>query len=222
MVYFIAMVAYPFWNYDWKHVQNVWDRWQGFNVGMIAFLSSVVAFNISKYNSEQQRIREFESVRPFLPQSLSKLIDYLELCSEYLKTKRSSDDLDPTGKYISPPTLPDGYKNVFENCIRHATADVGNYLALILNKLQVLDSRLNPNDRLIHIAPTNNMIYTYNVAEIYFLVNRSFAIGRGEKDFELKEPSFEDFKSTYSMLRVNFSDDNLELLNKTKRFLKNK
>jgi hypothetical protein len=51
---------------DWGYVQNVWNRWQSLNVGMLAFISSITAFNISRYNAEKQSIYFHETrVQPF-------------------------------------------------------------------------------------------------------------------------------------------------------------
>jgi hypothetical protein len=37
----------------------VWYRWQTLNVRRLAFISSVIAFNIAKYNASKQRERQF-------------------------------------------------------------------------------------------------------------------------------------------------------------------
>ena len=45
-IYIFSMVVYPFFNGGWGHVQNVWSSWQALNVGVIAFVSSLIAFYI--------------------------------------------------------------------------------------------------------------------------------------------------------------------------------
>jgi len=62
-LYLVSMVAWPFIasGGDWFYVQTVWDRWQGFNVGVLALVSSVVAFYLARYKAEKQREREFRA-----------------------------------------------------------------------------------------------------------------------------------------------------------------
>ena len=86
-VYFISMFVYPWFdgNTNWKYVQNVWERWQGLNVGMLAFFSSITAFSISKFNAKEQRRRNFSAEKAFLPHSLSELCDYFDSCASLLQ-----------------------------------------------------------------------------------------------------------------------------------------
>ncbi len=72
------MLAYPWFvrPRGWEHVQLVWDHWQGLNVGKLAFLSSVIEFNISCYNAEQQRAHKFLAAKAFLPIALDGLCSY--------------------------------------------------------------------------------------------------------------------------------------------------
>ena len=72
IIYFSCMLLYP-WidgNFYWSHVQDIWDRWQSLNVGVLAFISSIIAFNISRFNANKQREREFTAAKAFLPMTL--------------------------------------------------------------------------------------------------------------------------------------------------------
>lgn len=53
LVYFLFMCIKPWFYGDWGYVQGVWHDWQSLNTGMLAFISSITAFNISKYGAEQ-------------------------------------------------------------------------------------------------------------------------------------------------------------------------
>ncbi|MEW8626991.1 MAG: hypothetical protein AB2551_14655 [Candidatus Thiodiazotropha sp.] len=79
-LYFISMFIIPLVDnaLNWGGIQNVWDRWQSLNVGMLAFISSITAFNISRFNANKQRERDFLAAKAFLPDALSELIDYFE------------------------------------------------------------------------------------------------------------------------------------------------
>jgi len=210
VTYLYSMFIYPLIStgFDWGRIQNIWDRWQGLNVGMLAFSSSVIAFSISKYNAESQRKREFLSARAFLPAALSELNDYFKNVAVYFNGLLKKTDV-YGDTYVNIPKQPAGFKNVFENCIRHATPEIGDYLADILSKLQVIDARINPekltDKALISyqpiILPTNLIIYTFNLGELACMVNKAFSIGRG-KELNLEYPDWEEFLSAYHQLKI--------------------
>ena len=141
-LYVVCMFIFPWIDGrgEWAHVQDVWNRWQGLNVGMLAFISSITAFNISRFNAEKQREREFLASKAFLPAALSELVSYFnESASVFIAGWKLAPGQQPS---IVPPILPGEYKVVFENCIRHAEPKVGEYLSKILVKLQVHDARV--------------------------------------------------------------------------------
>lgn len=86
IAYSFSMLIYPWFKggFSWNYVHSVWYTWQSLNVGVLAFSSSIIAFNISRYNSEKQRQRDFIAERALLPQALSDLCKYLEQSSEVL------------------------------------------------------------------------------------------------------------------------------------------
>ena len=77
-IYLYSMVIFPLFegNFSWKYLQSVWHSWQGLNVGILAFVSSVIALNISRYNANKQRERNFIAARAFLPEAFSELTKY--------------------------------------------------------------------------------------------------------------------------------------------------
>lgn len=173
---------------DWVCVQSVWDRWQSLNVGMLAFVSSITALNISRFHSEKQRERDFLASKAFLPSALSELVIYLKQSATVFKQ----------GWYASAgekpdfvlPDLPSEYKSIFQECIRHASPDVGDYLSQILMRLQVHDARLHgyvsQEERQGHFtAERHNLIYYFlGLGEVLAMVNRIFDFSRGLSDFD--------------------------------------
>jgi hypothetical protein len=142
MLYLFSMFVYP-WVHshgDWTHVQSVWDKWQSLNVGMLAFLSSVIAFNISRFNANKQRERDFLASKAFLPAALSELTAYFKSSASILVNGWES--IEGPRPEIEAPKLPDDYKSIFGQCIRYASPDVGDYLSRILVRLQVHSARL--------------------------------------------------------------------------------
>lgn len=215
LLYFGAMILYPWIDGggNWQHVQNVWDRWQSLNVGMLAFVSSVTAFNISRYNANKQRERDFLAARSFLPAALSELIAYFENCADVLREGWDADR-DQELNLIAPE-LPPHYREVFEKCIRFAAPDVGDYLSKILVWLQIHESRLrgfvdefrdtnyvNPNKH-------NILTYIYRLGELQAMVNRLFEFARGMDDFNGKRLDWDEFRTAY--LNLNFTIENYRI-----------
>ena len=207
LIYFVSMFIYPWFDghADWHHVQNVWDRWQGLNIGMLAFISSITAFNISRFNANKQRKRDFLATKAFLPNSLSELCDYFNSSASLLQ---QAWELTEGNKLEAEmPLLPESYKEVFGNCIRHAESDVGDYLSNILVKLQIHNSRLKS---LVDSRSTsyklNIISYIYSLGELQGLVNKLFEFARNMGEFDSSPLEWEDFRNSFSMWFTFYED----------------
>lgn len=210
---------------DWTHVQKVWDRWQSLNVAMLAFVSSITAFNISRFNAEKQREREFLASKAFLPAALSELVSYFKASASVFK---AAWEFEPGGaQNLEIPVLPHEYKEVFGNCIRHAEPSVGDYLSRILVWLQVHDARLrdfvHPQGDEINISPDryNLITYFYRLGELQALVSNLFGFARNTEDFDSAALDWEDFRNAYGNLDIWVDvihiDDRMNLEAFTKR-----
>ncbi len=210
--YVIAMLLYP-WidgHWTWSHVQEVWDRWQALNVGVLAFLSSLIAFNIAGYNADRQRERNFIAAKAFLPAALSELISYFKASARVLK---KSWETDGQGfAETKKPDLPESYKSVFADCIRYASPEVGDYLANILVRLQVHDARLtgllHPDEEVdIHVVAKHSVLtYLYRLGELQAIVSLLFDFARGETEFQFRKLEWEDFRNAFGNLNL-WTDD---------------
>lgn len=220
LVYALCMLGAPWLNGDWIFVQKVWDRWQTLNVGVLAFISSVIAFNISKYNANKQRERQFVAAKAFLPHALSELTSYCKLGSILLREawERLGDtEVQPSPIAAELPELPESYKETFSRCISEADPDVADYLANILVKLQVHHSRLKElkdtfgqGGRMVWVRP-NVMSYLFRLGELQALINRLFGFARGMEPFDGSSLLWEDYRNAYSNLDVEIADvDDLE------------
>ncbi|MFI8979362.1 hypothetical protein [Ectopseudomonas khazarica] len=220
-LYIFCMFLFP-WvagGGDWQYVQKVWSHWQGLNVGMLAFISSVVAFNISTYNAQNQREREFQAAKAFLPASLSELCTYFKSSAAvFMQAWNVSGQERPE---LIAPIIPEGYKQVFSDCIKHATPEVGAYLSNILVWLQVHDSRIRDftiqfYDR-GYINPNRHTLisYFYRLAELRALVNKIFDFSRGMEDFDSRPLVWDDFRTALRNMDVWYEniriDDNMAL-----------
>jgi hypothetical protein len=206
------MFVYPFFegHGSWQHVQLVWDRWQSLNAATLAFLASLVAFNITRYNEKHQREREFVAAKAFLPSTFSGLMGYFDhSASIYTELWESNGRANTT---LIQPELPEDCRDVFSNCIRHADATVGTYLSNILSRLQVHEARLqqivagsaNGRDRVIDRLSL--ISYMYRLGELYALIGKQFDFARGEKPFEETSLTWENFRNAYSILGIHVGE----------------
>ena len=211
-LYGVCMFIYP-WisgSGDWAYVQNVWERWQGINVGVLALVSSIIAFRISKFNAEKQREREFLASKAFLPEALSELSSYFEESATVLKAAWGSG-WKGVSQLESPP-VPQVYKQVFANCIRHATPEVGDYLAKILVWLQIHDSRLREYighrqvlDN-INLERHNLLSNLYRLGELQALTNNIFDFSRNMDVFNSTPLGWNEFRAAFRNLDIQIDE----------------
>lgn len=205
-LYATSMFVYPWFasDWNWTSVQNVWDRWQSLNVGMLAFVSSIAAFNIGRYNAEKQREREFMASKAFLPDALSGLTAYLANSAKLLQEGWEASQGDSINNAL--PTPPLDFKEVFRDCIRHADREVGEYLARILKRLQVHAARLatyveeQADDTWTSPQRHNVITYMYRLGELQAMVNRLFPFARGQGPLDTSAFTWEDFRDAYGNL----------------------
>lgn len=223
LLYAYCMLLAPWFDgqWDWNHVQRIWDRWQTLNTGVLAFISSVIAFNIAKFNSNKQRERRFTAARAFLPHALSELTSYCKLSSRLLSEAWGRLD-DPVAGRSRPleadfPNLSEEYKETFSRCIADAEPDVGDYLAYILMRLQVHHSRLRELNNSFSAGNRSVLVreniksYIYRLAELQALVNRLFGYARGLESFGGSYLDWDDYSNAYSNLDIFPEDiDDLE------------
>jgi hypothetical protein len=203
-------------------------EWQSLNVGILAFSASFVAFNISRFHEAQRRKRELVAAKAFLPNSLSGISGYLADCANVLKIARSKvnnkDVYAISRPQVSDPILPSDYKEVFEKCIVLADAELGEYLAYVLMRMQIIHSRTEGMVRSLR-GSGGTLILSSNISnnavilgEIQSLVNNLFPYARGLEDFHRKNLDLEAFTTAYANL--GFLPDELqEIVAETKRHL---
>ena len=211
-VYGFSVLVYPWLTpgASWTYVQAVWDRWQTLNAGALAFLASVVAFNIARYNSEEQRERDFFASKAFLPSTLSALMGYCAECARVLEALWQAEGQRRTPMPYVPP--PDGYREVFSNCIRHASPEVGAYLVRILVLIQVHDARLRDATRIEpggneRVVDRHNLLaYVLRLGELYALLGGLFGFARSEESFKSKELTWDELQSAYRIMDLEIED----------------
>ncbi|HCV03841.1 hypothetical protein ACV4QK_03525 [Alteromonas macleodii] len=146
-LFILSMLVVPWISYDWQYLQKVWHSWQGFNVGMLAFLSTSIIFLYTHTKNEEQRKRELIAALAFLPSALATISNYLRDCIPTLeeafdRTVSSEPNAKRQTLEKKPPELPQSFQAVFKECIRNAAPREGELLSKVLRKLQIQNSRL--------------------------------------------------------------------------------
>lgn len=231
--YFVCMAVIPVLRsgFNWDSIQGIWERWQGLNVGMLALIASVIAFQISRYKENKQRERDFLAARAFLPASLSSLCSYLKDSAKILihawedaATRRravrragaigdADDGEDEPARVANAPMpqLPSSYEAVFADCIRHAEPEVGEYLAKMLSELQVHDSRMR--ELLREYQPVHHSLFSYlfSLGKLQTRVNKLFQFSRGEEAFDSNPIEWDEFHNAYKNLDIDVDDYDFDL-----------
>lgn len=206
------MIIYPYLKGGWDYLHAVWHTWQTLNVGVLAFLSSLVAFNISKYNAENQRERELVAATSFLPQALSDMCSHFTACAQILskawdRPRRSGIVIPVTTTVEAFPEINDSVKSVFSECIRHGSPVIGTHLAEILKKLQISDSRISGlHEKMTsttnHVSRAEVQTLLFYLAELQSLVNATFPFARSEEEFNAPSLDLDEFVTGYLNLSL--------------------
>ena len=222
-IYFLCMFVAP-WiigDWRWRHVQDVWDRWQAMNVGILAFAASFIVFEVTRYNENKQRKREFLAARAFLPEALSELTTYLK---DSAVVHMESWNKAPQ---IHFPSAPSHYKDVFANCIRHADSDTGEQLSALLSEILMwLQVHAARQERFIAEPAHTDAMRKINtldglrlIGELQARVNKLFDFARGIGELDTRPLTWEDYKTSYSNLGLlieNLAVGDFSLESKTK------
>lgn len=202
-------------NPEWVYLQNVWERWQSLNVGVLAFVSSVLLYKATKYNAEQTRLRHFNAAKAVLPAVLVELSVYIKdsvNSLDKLWEARIFDDIaSHEGFEVTHPELPFESLKALKECISLADQNVGNYLSRVISNLQVIDMRLATMCRMCkgkqHITPTPESIEVMLIvaAKSYSLVSNLFEYSRNRSEFPSDNLTIEDYEKAYMGLNVDVS-----------------
>jgi hypothetical protein len=203
-IYFFCMIIAPGIVGDWNYVQNVWDRWQGVNVGVLAFAASFIAFEVTRYKESRQSEREFLASRALLPEALSELTAYLKDSTRVHMAAWNN------AAPVPPALIPSEYKVVFANCIRHASSDIGEQLSDILVWLQIHTARL---EEFIANPPSTAAMKKINaldglrlVGELQAKVNKLFDFARGMGALDSQPLAWDDYRNAYLNLGLHIED----------------
>lgn len=205
VVYLIGMFVVP-WikgGLSWDYLQSVWYRWQGLNVGVLAFLSSVIIYISAKYSAEAQRKREFEASKAFLSEALSELVSFYKQSA--LQYKNVWDG----NHRLIDIEYPNKYRGVFKDCIRHSDPQVSKFLCSYLVDLQVHNARLSDareyaraNSEYSSDMLASNFLL---LGKLYSANDRLFDVARNE-DYDLfSSLTLQEYMRSYRLLSIDYN-----------------
>ena len=193
---------------DWAAIQGVYYDWQALNVGMAALCASLIAFHATRLRVQDDVSRMQRSAQAQLPQALSTLSDFLEpsiayffecYCRAHATEEADAErdgEADPFGidgppEYLPdgpPPEIPDGFEATFVENLKYAPYAVYEQLALVLEDVQVFESRYSHfNRKVVHYQPSAIALKAREalafLTVIMVRVDRLYAYGRLHETF---------------------------------------
>ncbi len=144
-IWFLAMICLPIIStkLNWIEIQDIWDRWQTLNSGMIALLAAMFAIYTTQYIENARRKRELIAAKALLPLALHDMSDHCSYLSkiineayEKLKGKQNTTlseyKIDRPGEWVF---------DTFKNSMIHEENDNAIFIASILSDVQILNAR---------------------------------------------------------------------------------
>lgn len=197
VAYFLCMVVVPLFNghFEWSYLLSVWQDWQTINASMIALTSTVIALNIAKVKEDNERERRFVAARASMPHVLSDLTNYCRKCGPILLQFWENPELRRTGARettITTPQPPEKYLDILSRCIEHAEPSVGQFLADLLGRLQVLNARLSdliePRQTQVRVLYSDQeiVVYIFSLGVIQAMLNKLFDFARDNAPFDAR------------------------------------
>ncbi len=215
-IYLYAMVWFPCVESrgDWLQMQAVWDRWQGFNVGVLALLTSIVVYLATTLRERRRQMRSFQAARAALPSMLSELHAFGgSFFAEFEKAYRDSMQREAQHAHLKPspdpsmpksemPSTPIGLSSVLADCIKHSESEeLIVALSDILAMVQILLARsreLYANPPITEALFRCQLVYRmYDIGELLVFVNRLFPLARGLGNRKSGVIQLDEFKSAY-------------------------
>jgi len=168
-IWFFASILFPVLEYwgDWERTQAIWNRWQGYNVGVLAVMASIIALYATQSHAISEKKGIFLGALALLPEQLSQLHDYY---SKSVDAIFSARDQIPTGKSKevgtftgSFPDYPISAHPIIKECLVHGDKEFRQFVSGLLKNMQVHHSRM----REIYIggASSKNLITTRHELE---------------------------------------------------------
>lgn len=209
--YFIGMFLYPLiaGGASWSHLQNVWQNWQGLNVGVLALISSGVALTLTIRSEQKKNASALYAAKAFIPAALSEITLYLKACTKVADTAWINNNIKQYRKtFTSPkPHFELNLKAVFKEVMKLTDIDIAEHLGEIIIDLQVIDSRiaeLHASFKSGHehrFDKSYLLTIAYSLCKLQSLVDETYPFSRSETKIIKRMIDNRSLKNSYKVLK---------------------
>lgn len=171
---------------DWDGLQDVWDRWQTLNTGMLAFLASFLALSSARVGNVMAARRNFRATIPALTHTLSTLYDYSKISLTLIG--RAYPNLARIRAGLEDDELPvvkESELDSLKDIVRYAPSNISDFVSRLIIELQVFDARIRGMERdryreAADLARLTGLYYVLSFATVKARLNYLFGFARGE------------------------------------------
>ncbi|MFL1916941.1 hypothetical protein ACJW8B_16320 [Plesiomonas shigelloides] len=142
MIYIFCMLIYPWFSGGWYNVQKTWAYWQSLNAAVIAFISSLIILYAARYQVIEQRKRDFQAAKSFLPHVLNDMSEHIDICAGIFKEEYKGGNKNVLADGGSPILTMESLKALSE-CIKYSDDTLAAFLTKLLCIMQINNSRIN-------------------------------------------------------------------------------
>ena len=170
---------------SWLTVQEVWDRWQTLNTGMLAFLASYIAISATRLSEVMAARRNLRAAMPALTHTLSGLSKYVDRANNYLLTLLGVHERVP-GSALDEIELSEKWIAELSEIVRFGPEPIAEFVSRLIIELQVFHSRIKgiegEDDAAVvrPMAVYDNAYFVLNATVIRARLGYLFGFARGE------------------------------------------
>lgn len=203
IVYILSMIVYPavIYKLNWFDIHQAWIDWQTYNAAIIALIASIIAYKATTYQYHKERENNYRAAKSLLPHALSELCDYLDDCAQlhaYFYHRSLNRELNAV---ITTPPLPNQAISTMVECIRFSDTTVGDYLAKIIEDLQLFQTRaISATAQNYSPHRSTEIARIRELAIARFKINELFDYARNEEDFSATIVNLDEINRTVVIL----------------------
>lgn len=206
--WFVFAVLMPIILADsWVETQNIWDRWQTLNTGVLAFGAGMFVYWATKYNEKKELERKFFAVIPFIADVASELSTYLKMSATFINESIDNGELHQVvgGSFHAPPWP--GSERLRE-VVELSSPHISDFVSKLIIELQIHKARMDELAKNNRAEISLNLLYYgVGVAVLHARVGRLFELSRNDLDsYDSQENymlSTGDLKNSISVLNLN-------------------
>lgn len=152
ITYIVSMVVIPIYSIEgniftkWHYLQSVSSHWQSLNVGILAFISAMIALSRTQYSEQQKQKSRLHATRSILQITLSNLSNYCEESIEHLKTCREYIKLHDSNEKTKIPSkslpIPIDDIEALKDCLLYFEHRDAIQITTLIMQIQIQNSKM--------------------------------------------------------------------------------